>query len=117
MSWVMWSRFVEPVGILVKGRLVRAGRIDQLLGSAVNPVEVIASGLAGPVLEALQARVERYRAMEELHVFRAATPEAANDLVRQIQDAAARPGGVQPAERNAGRLLHARADAERQRCH
>ncbi|MBI2423404.1 MAG: ABC transporter ATP-binding protein [Candidatus Hydrogenedentes bacterium] len=78
------EQICDRVGILVKGKLVRAGRIDALLGSAVNPVEVICTGLAVADVTRLKEQAELYRAMEELHVFRAATPEIANEMVRQI---------------------------------
>ncbi len=74
----------DRVGILVKGRLVRQGRIDELLGKKTAGVEVVATGLDTSAVAALKATCESHRALDELERFTFADPEAGNRAARMV---------------------------------
>jgi len=73
------------VGILVKGRLARQGRIDELTGSHVHQFEVVASGLKPETVAALARKAERHRTLDELESFTLGDPATANEVVRTLQ--------------------------------
>lgn len=84
------EQICDRVGILVKGRLTRHGRIDSLLAAQMHQVEVTASGLPRGTAESLAARAERHRVLEELDIFLFPDEQAANDAVRAVQEAGGR---------------------------
>ncbi|MFP4503027.1 MAG: ABC transporter ATP-binding protein [Candidatus Hydrogenedentota bacterium] len=78
------------VGVLVKGRLTKAGRLDELLGSRVNQVDVVVTGIDEAAAAALGKQAEASRVLDDLHRFTVCDVAAANALVRAAQAA----GGV-----------------------
>ncbi len=74
----------DRVGILVKGKLVRTGRIDMLLSAQQTEVEVVATGLEDATCKALAGRAVRSHVLEEHVYFVLDSPETANGLVRDI---------------------------------
>jgi ABC-2 type transport system ATP-binding protein len=78
------QQICDRVGILVRGKLIRHGRIDELLRDEVKEVEVIANTMAEPAAGALAARARRFRHSEAGFHFTVDDLAAANDLVRAI---------------------------------
>lgn len=74
----------DRVGILVKGKLISQGRIDELLTERVCLVEVIAAGLDATSVETLAKTCAANRESEAGHHFTVPDLAAANDLVRQV---------------------------------
>ena len=81
------EQICDRVGILVRGRLTRTGRIDQLLGEHGHAFEVIAAGLDEAAAARLAARAERHRTLDELHIFVFADIALANDAVSGLREA------------------------------
>ncbi len=81
------EQICDRVGILVKGRLTKTGRIDDLVGRPAGQVEVVAAGLSPAVINALGASAEHVRKLDELAVFTLPDQERANAAVRAIQSA------------------------------
>ncbi len=79
------EQICDRVGILVKGRLTRKGRIDQLLGAHGRAFEVIAAGLDAAAAARIAAQAERHRTLDELHVFVFADTALANAAVEQLR--------------------------------
>jgi ABC-2 type transport system ATP-binding protein len=79
------EQICDRVGILVKGKMMVQGRIDQLLTEQVEHVEIIVTGLDGEGVQSASARSVSTRRSEAGDHFRVADPDTANDLVRMIQ--------------------------------
>jgi ABC-2 type transport system ATP-binding protein len=84
------EQICDRVAILVKGRLTKQGRIDELLGGHVKEVEVVAAGLNQETAGRLAGPDGAWRAVDEKSIFKAADHEAGNRLVREIQQAGGR---------------------------
>jgi ABC-2 type transport system ATP-binding protein len=106
----------DRVGILLGGRLARVGRLDELLGTEVESVEVTAVGLPAPAVEELGAfsqvppLVQGGRVLFRLH------GEADVDkLLRRVLEAGGRIASVTPQKRGLEELFLAevRAGAHR----
>lgn len=78
------EQICDRVGILVNGRLISQGRIDELLTERVCLVEVIASGLDAAGIEKLGAANAPTRESEAGHHFTVPDLAAANELVRKV---------------------------------
>lgn len=78
------QQICDRVGILVRGRLIRAGRIDELLRDRVKDVEVIANTVSPALASELGARATRVRHSEAGYHFTMDGLEAANELVRAV---------------------------------
>lgn len=74
----------DRVGILVKGRLMVQGRLDQLLTRKINQVEVVASGVSEAAFKELAARAVSTRVSEAGRHFYMADLDSANEMVRAI---------------------------------
>jgi ABC-2 type transport system ATP-binding protein len=81
------EQICDRVGILVKGRFTREGRIGELLGEHVQQVEVVASGLRPEQAAALAQNADYHRASEECDLFRVGDIAAANALAQAIHAA------------------------------
>lgn len=76
----------DRVGILVKGRLARQGRIDELVGGEAVGVEVVAAGLSAEDVSAITATCTTHRTLDELERFCFPEPESANRAVKAVLD-------------------------------
>jgi ABC-2 type transport system ATP-binding protein len=72
----------DQVGILVRGKLVRQGRIDELLREHIQQVEVIVGGLDDARARALANGSVRVRESEAGHHFVLDSPDRADRFVR-----------------------------------
>lgn len=78
------EQICDRVGILVKGKLARQGRLDELTGTQAHEVEIVVTGLKPQALEELRARAIRHRTVEELAFFTLPDTAAANAAVERI---------------------------------
>ncbi len=78
------EQICDRVGILVNGRLMSQGRIDELLTQHVKLVEVIASGLNGAGVGAIAAQAIAVRQSEAGHHFTVRDLSEANEVVRAV---------------------------------
>ena len=81
------EQICDRAGILVKGRLTRTGRLDQLLGGHGHAFEVIATGLDEAGAARIAAAADSHRTLDELHVFTFAGVGPANEAVEQVRAA------------------------------
>ncbi|MBI4573767.1 MAG: ABC transporter ATP-binding protein [candidate division NC10 bacterium] len=106
----------DRVGILLGGRLARVGRLDELLGTEVESVEVTAVGLPEPIVEELGVLalapplVQGGRAL-----FRLRGDVEVDKLLRRVLEAGGRIASVTPQKRGLEELFLAevRAGARR----
>lgn len=84
------EQICDRVGILVKGRLTRHGRLDELLTRRINEVEVILRGLTAETAITLRGRADSSRESEAGWHFHMGDAEAADALVRDAHAAGAR---------------------------
>jgi len=84
------EQICDRVGILVKGRLTVQGRLDQLLTSNIEQVEVIASGLDPKAVAEIGAKAVSSRVSEAGDHFLVADLDTANEVVRMIHTRGAR---------------------------
>jgi ABC-2 type transport system ATP-binding protein len=78
------EQICDRVSILSQGKLIREGRIDQLVGSEAYGVEIVARGLDGEGAARAQALADSHRRVDELHVFTTTSKETGNEIVRLI---------------------------------
>ncbi len=86
----------DRIGMLVEGRLVHHGRVDELPGRRMKEVEVSAEGLDGAAAATLVARSAGHRQIDQVHLFRVADLENANALAAEILAAGGRIRELQP---------------------
>lgn len=94
------EQICDRAGILVRGRVTREGRMDELLGGQVSQVEVIASGLAPEAVQQLATQAVSLRTLDELFIFLAEDPEAANALARGVHAAGGRLAEFNPVRKS-----------------
>lgn len=78
------EQICDRVGILVKGKLISQGRIDELLTQHVNFVEVIAANLDEAAADAIAAMAANTRVSEAGHHFMVHDLASANETIRAI---------------------------------
>lgn len=81
------QQICDRVGILVRGRLTRQGRIDELLTEHIKLVEVIARNLSEAAAATIARSANSTRTSEAGHHFILPDLPAANDAVRAIHAA------------------------------
>ncbi len=86
----------DRIGMLVEGRLVHHGRVDDLPGRRMKEVEVTAEGLDASVAAAVAARTSGHRRFDQADLFRVADLDAANALTAEILAAGGRIRALQP---------------------
>ncbi|MDZ4857971.1 MAG: ABC transporter ATP-binding protein [Candidatus Hydrogenedentes bacterium] len=74
----------DRVGILVKGKLTRQGRLNELLTERVQVVEVVAANLAQAAISDIARMATANRVSETGHHFIVADLAVANELVKMI---------------------------------
>lgn len=84
------EQICDRVAILVRGRLVRQGRIDELIGEQTARCEIAVRGLGPEAVKRIAAQAESHRSAEGLDLFILPDEAAANAAVR----AAHEHGGV-----------------------
>lgn len=84
------EQICDRVAILVRGRLVRQGRIDELVGEQTAKCEIALRGLGPETVKRIAAQAESHQRVEELDLFIVSDEAAANAAVR----AAHEDGGV-----------------------
>ncbi len=90
----------DRVGILLGGRLVRVGRLDELLGAEVESVDVTAAGLAPATVTELSTAALTPPLIRGEHVlFRLNEQEAVDDFLRRVLAAGGRIVAVMPQKR------------------
>ena len=78
------EQLCDRVGMLVQGKLTVQGRLDQLLATRIQRVEIIAVDLDATAVAEIAQRAESSRCSEAGRHFHAVDLAAANDLVRMI---------------------------------
>jgi ABC-2 type transport system ATP-binding protein len=78
------EQICDRVSILAKGKLIRQGRIDELLGNGSHGVEVVTRGLNAEARAKAQTLAETHRQVDELDLFTTATQETGNQLARLV---------------------------------
>lgn len=78
------EQICDRAGILVRGKLVRHGRIDELRGEATARVETAVRGLSPASARGIAAEAEAHRAADGLDIFTWPDEAAANAGVRRI---------------------------------
>ncbi len=78
------EQICDRAAILVRGKLVRQGRIDELRGTTAPQVETAVRGLAPLVAEEMARRAEAHRSVDGLDIFTWPDETAANQAVRDI---------------------------------
>lgn len=76
------EQICDRVGILAKGKLIREGRIDQLVGRESYGVEIILRGMDGEGRARARERADSHRQMDDLDIFTTRDKAAGNELVR-----------------------------------
>jgi ABC-2 type transport system ATP-binding protein len=77
------EQICDRVSILSNGRLVREGRVDQLIGAETQTVEVVTRGLSPDALAVVREHARTSRRLEELDIFTADKADG-NALVRAV---------------------------------
>jgi ABC-2 type transport system ATP-binding protein len=102
----------DRVGILLGGRLARVGRLDELLGSEVESIEVIAIGLAPQTVEELGAYgLARPLLQGDRALFRLRGEAEVDKLLRRVLEAGGRVVSVSPQKRNLEEIFLAEVQA------
>ncbi|MFQ5881423.1 MAG: ABC transporter ATP-binding protein [Candidatus Methylomirabilales bacterium] len=91
----------DRVGILVGGRLVKVGRLDELLSAEVESIEVTASGLSEMALKQIERCASRpvVRSGDKVLIF-IRGEEDLGEVLRLMLDAKARIHAVAPHKRS-----------------
>lgn len=80
------EQICDRVAILVRGRLVRQGRIDELVGEQTAKCEIALRGLGPETVKRIAAQAESHRRAEELDLFIVSDEAAANAAVRAAHE-------------------------------
>ncbi len=86
----------DRVGMLVEGRLVHHGRVDDLPGRLMKEVDVLAEGLDEAAAALLAGRCAGHRCIDQAHRFRVTSLEEANTLAGDILASGGRIRELQP---------------------
>lgn len=78
------EQICHRVGILAQGRLVRQGKIEELLSAQVNRIEIIASGLDAAALAFLDATAATHRRLDGKALWVFEDADAANAAAGEI---------------------------------
>ncbi len=76
------EQICDRVSILAQGKLIREGRIDQLVGRESYGVEIIVRGLDAEGKGMAVAKADSHRTVDELDIFTSNSKEDGNALVR-----------------------------------
>jgi ABC-2 type transport system ATP-binding protein len=102
----------DRVGILLGGRLVRVGRLDELLGAELESTEVIAVGLSGEMIQELGAMALAPPLVQgERTLFRLRGEAEVDKLLRRVLEAGGRIAAVTPQKRSLEELFLAEVQA------
>ncbi len=102
----------DRVGILVGGRLVRVGRLDELLGTEVDSIEVTVVGLSPAALGELADLAMAPPLLQgERALFRLRGEAEVDKLLRAVLEAGGRIAAVTPQKRNLEELFLAEVRA------
>lgn len=80
------EQICDRVSILAQGKLIREGRIDQLVGRESYGVEIIVRGLDDEGKGMAIAKADSHRTVDELDIFTSNSKEDGNALVRLALD-------------------------------
>lgn len=80
------EQICDRVSILAQGKLIREGRIDQLVGRESYGVEIIVRGLDAEGKGMAIAKADSHRIVDELDIFTSNSKEDGNALVRLALD-------------------------------
>jgi ABC-2 type transport system ATP-binding protein len=106
----------DRVGILLRGRLVRVGRLDELLGSQVESTELTAVGLPAATVEAIAASATGSPLRQgERVLFRFGEEAAVDKALREVLDAGGRVVALTPQKRSLEELFLSEVRAEANR--
>jgi ABC-2 type transport system ATP-binding protein len=102
----------DRVGILLGGRLVRVGRLDELLGAEVESVDVTAVGLPPGTVEALRPLALSAPLVQgDRALFRVRDEADVDRLLRQVLELGGRVAAVTPQKRSLEELFLAEVRA------
>lgn len=103
----------DRVGILVRGRLVRVGRLDELLESQVESTELTAVGLPAESIQAIAASATGSPLRQgERILFRFREEATVDKAVREVVEAGGRVVALTPQKRSLEELFLAEVRAE-----
>jgi len=94
------EQICDRVSILSRGKLIREGRIGQLLGEEPHGVEVTAAGLGEADRAALVPAAREHRRLEEQDLFVFDSAQAAQEAAQAIIAAGARLESVTPLKQS-----------------
>jgi ABC-2 type transport system ATP-binding protein len=102
----------DRVGILLGGRLARVGRLDELLGTEVESVEVTAVGLPAPTIAELGAfSLVPPLVQGERTLFRLRGEADVDKILRRVMEVGGRVAAVTPQKRSLEELFLAEVRA------
>jgi ABC-2 type transport system ATP-binding protein len=87
----------DRVAVLVAGRMVREGSVQELVSGQVPVVELILEGISGASLQALGVPLQSTQALGTRHLVRAGDSES-QVLIRKVLDQGGKVTQVQPAQ-------------------
>lgn len=76
------EQICDRVSILAQGKLIREGRIDQLVGREAYSVEIVVRCLDEEGVARAKALADAHRRVDELDIFTASTSEGGNEIAR-----------------------------------
>ncbi len=78
------EQICDRVSILAQGRLIREGRIDQLIGREAYAVEIVTRGLDEAGRVCAREMADSHRMVDELDVFTTASKQTGNEIARLV---------------------------------
>jgi len=78
------EQICDKVALLVQGKLTEQGRIDELLGTQVKNVELVATGLKEDVRERMTQRSSAHRRVDELEFFTLSDNATGNEAIKDL---------------------------------
>jgi ABC-2 type transport system ATP-binding protein len=107
----------DRVGILIGGRLISVGRLDELLSGEVESIEVTAEGLPGKELRLLEEKADRVLASGDRVMLEMSSPDRACELEKAILDCGGRVISIIPRKKTLEELFIKEIGAYRQETH
>ena len=99
----------DRVAIMVGGRLTDCGSLSELLSPGVRSVEIVAKGIAAPLLAELQAAGAKVAERDQSQVLTLDSDEAGHRALRRIVESGARVVSLSPHRQTLEELFVKRA--------
>jgi len=104
----------DRVGILIGGRLISVGKLDELLSGDVESIEVTAEGLPGSELEQMEQRSQRILVSGDRAMIEVNSPDRAGEVQRAILGCGGRIVSVIPRKKTLEELFIKEIGAHRE---